>query len=213
MSEWPDRDPGNGSRASHSVECRPYDPADVGDRETLWRLKRSFETDLGTGTGDDDKRATYAAKLTDDYRSRWLAWVDRCVADDERCVTLAVVDDDVAEVVDDEVEGNDSADVEADAAADLEADSTTIAGYVFVLPERLAYIWDAAVVNEIYVAPEWRGTGVADALLEAAVDLAVDQDLPLERLLLDVDPDNERAYAFYERHGFEPWGEIVARKL
>ena len=195
MSEGPDGEPADVSRTPHSVECRPYDPADPDDREALWSLKRAFETDLGTGTGDVDKRETYAAKLTDDYRSRWLEWVDRCVADDARCVTLAVVDAGVS---------TDDESVE---------ESATTAGYVFVLPERLAYIWDAAVVNEIYVAPEWRGTGVADALLEAAVDLAVDQDLPLERLLLDVDPDNERAYAFYERHGFEPWGEIVARKL
>ena len=197
MSDGPDGERTDGSGPPHGVECRPYDPDDPDDRETLWGLKRSFETDLGTGTGDDDKRETYAAKLTEDYRTRWLAWVDRCVDDDERCVTLAVVDD------------------EEERAKEFEADSesATTAGYVFVLPERLAYIWDAAVVNEIYVAPEWRGTGVADALLEAAIDLAVDQDLPLERLLLDVDPDNERAYAFYERHGFEPWGQIVARKL
>ena len=196
MPEGPDRGAADRSKAPHGVECRPYDPDDPDDRETLWRLKRAFETDLGTGTGDDDKRETYAAKLTDDYRSRWLSWVDRCVVDDERCVTLAVVDAGV--------DGGDD---------DPDPESATTVGYVFVLPERLTYIWDAAVVNELYVAPEWRGTGVADALLEAAVDLAVDQDLPLERLLLDVDPDNERAYAFYERHGFEPWGQIVARKL
>ena len=88
-----------------------------------------------------------------------------------------------------------------------------LVGYVFLLPERLAFVWDAAVVNELYVAPERRGTGVADDLLAAATELAREQDLPLDRLLLDVDPGNERAYAFYERHGFEPWGEIVARPL
>jgi GNAT superfamily N-acetyltransferase len=57
------------------------------------------------------------------------------------------------------------------------------------------------------------GTGGADAPLNTAVELAREQDLPLERLLLDVDPDNERAAAFYRRHGFEPWGEVVAREL
>lgn len=161
---------------------RALDPDDDGDRRALWSLKRAFETDLGTGTGDETKAATYEAKLTEEYRRRWLAWVDRCVADDDRCLTLAVVDG-------------------------------AAVGYVFVLPERLSFVWDAAVVNELYVAPDHRGTGVADALLDAAVDLAREQDLPLDRLLLDVDPGNERAYAFYERHGFEPWGEIVSREL
>ena len=161
---------------------RALEADDDGDRRALWSLKRAFETDLGTGTGDEAKAATYEEKLTDEYRRRWLAWVDRCVADEERCLTLAFVDGEAA-------------------------------GYVFVLPERLSVVWDAAVVNELYVVPEHRGAGVADALLEAAVDLAREQDLPLDRLLLAVDPENERAYAFYERHGFEPWGEIVARNL
>ena len=74
-------------------------------------------------------------------------------------------------------------------------------------------IWDAAVLNEIFVAPEHRGGGVADDLMHAALALASDQDLPLDRLVLDVDPANERAKGFYDRHGFEPWGEMVARPL
>ncbi len=43
--------------------------------------------------------------------------------------------------------------------------------------------------------------------------VAREQDTPLERVVLDVDPDNERARAFYDRWGFEPWGEILARSL
>ncbi|PSQ15785.1 GNAT family N-acetyltransferase [Halobacteriales archaeon QS_8_69_73] len=158
---------------------RPYDAET--DRAALWALKRAFETELGAA-GGDEKATAYDAKLTDDYRRRWLTWVDRCVADDPRCVTVAERDD-------------------------------RLVGYVFLLPERLAFVWDAAVVNELYVAPERRGTGVADDLLEAATELAREQDLPLDRLLLDVDPGNDRARAFYDRHGFEPWGEIVAREL
>ncbi|QLD90886.1 GNAT family N-acetyltransferase [Natronomonas salina] len=172
---------------------RPYDPDDEADRSALWALKTAFETDLADGTGGEEKAARYDAKLTDDYRRRWLAWVDRCVADDRRCVTVA----------------HEGGDAEYGTAGDPD----DAVGYVFVLPERLSFVWDAAVVNELYVVPEHRGAGVADALLESAVDLARDQDLPLDRLLLDVDPENERAYAFYERFGFEPWGEIVAREL
>lgn len=86
-------------------------------------------------------------------------------------------------------------------------------GYIFILPERLAFIWDSAVVNELYVVETRRGDGVADELLERATEIAAEQELPLDRLLLDVDPDNSRARRFYERHGFEPWGEIVAKEL
>ena len=49
--------------------------------------------------------------------------------------------------------------------------------------------------------------------MDAASALARKQELPLKRLVLDVDPENTRARAFYDRHGFEPWGEMVAKKL
>ncbi|SMO46483.1 GNAT family N-acetyltransferase [Halorubrum cibi] len=166
-----------------SIELRPYDATT--DADALYELKVAFERGLGENTGGDDKAATYAGKLTDEYREAWLAWVDRCVADEPRCVTVAV---------------------------DGSSDSSLV-GYVFCLPERLAFIWDAAVINELYLAPDHRGTGVADDLMDAALELAADQDLPLDRLVLDVDPKNERAQAFYARHGFESWGEMVARPV
>jgi ribosomal protein S18 acetylase RimI-like enzyme len=162
---------------------RPYAPADA---DALWECKRGFETGLGAGTGSEEKQATYEAKLTDEYREAWLDWVARCVEEQERAVQVAET----------ESGGEDS-----------------LAGYVFVLPESLAYVWDAAVLNEIYVAPEYRGTDVADDLMDAALAVARDQDLPLDRLVLDVDRENERAQAFYDRHGFEHWGEMVARDL
>jgi len=161
------------------MDVRPYDASR--DADALWELKRGFELGLGEGTGDEGKQDRYAAKLTDDYRERYLAWVDRCVADDERCLTVAEDGD--------------------------------LVGYVFVLPERLAMIWDAAVLNEVYVRPDHRGTGVADDLMDAAIALARDQDLPLDRLVLDVDRENDRAKAFYRRYDFDHWGEMVARKL
>ena len=172
-----------------SVEVRPYDRER--DADDLYELKAAFERGLGENTGADGKAAAYEGKLTDAYRERWLDWVDRCVDDDERCVTVAV-------------DGE---------AADGAEDSGPVVGYVFVLPERLSMVWDAAVLNELYVAPAHRGTGVADELMDAALALAADQDLPLDRLVLDVDPANERAKGFYDRHGFEPWGEMVARPL
>jgi len=160
---------------------RPYD-ADR-DRSGLYDCKVAFERSLAAGTGGAEKRRSYEAKLTDEYRREWLAWVDRCVDDDERCVTVAV-----------------------DHAGD-------VVGYAFCLPERLAFVWDAAVVNELYVNPSHRGTGVADELMDAALALADDQSLPLDRVVLDVDPENARANGFYERYGFEPWGELIARPI
>ena len=164
------------------IQLRPYDSSTARDREALWDLKVAFETELGGTTEDERKAKRYDGKLTEEYKRRWLSWVDRCVEDDERCLTLA-------------------------------ADDGGVGGYIFVLPERLGFIWDAAVVNELYVDTRWRGEGVADALLDAAIDLATEQTLPLDRLLLDVSPENGRAYRFYERYGFEPWGEIVALEL
>jgi len=114
-----------------TAALRPYDPET--DADALYEMKTAFERGLGESTGGDEKAAAYEGKLTDDYRESWLAWVDRCVSDDERCVTVAV----------EEEEGNDP----------------NLVGYVFVLPERLAMIWDAAVINELYVVPESRGTG------------------------------------------------------
>ena len=168
-----------------SPEIRPYNRER--DADGLYELKLAFERGLGANTGGEGKAAAYEGKLTDAYRERWLGWVDRCVADDERCVTVAV--------------------------EETEDSGSEVVGYVFVLPERLSMIWDAAVLNEIFVAPDHRNTGVADDLIDAALALAADQDLPLDRLVLDVDPANERAKGFYDRHGFEPWGEMVARPL
>ena len=179
-----------------SPVVRPYDPDS--DAEGLYRCKLAIERGLGEHTGGDEKAGVYEGKLTDGYRDRWLDWVGRCVDDDERCVTVAVEPAERGEA------GGGS--VPADRDDDL-------VGYVFVLPERLAMIWDAAVINELYVAPEHRGTGVADDLMAAALDLARDQELPLDRAVLDVDPANERARAFYDRHGFDGWGEMVARPL
>lgn len=169
------------------VSIRPYD-ADA-DASELWLLKRDFELALGSDTGGDDKAAAYEAKLTDRYRTRWLAWVRRCVDEESGCVVVA------------------------DAGNAGKSGAGSLVGYAFLLPESMAFVWDAAVLNELYVAPDRRGTGVADALLDAVVAQARDQNPPLDRMVLDVDGNNDRARAFYQRHGFESWGEMVAREL
>jgi ribosomal protein S18 acetylase RimI-like enzyme len=102
---------------------------------------------------------------------------------------------------------------ETDRAVQVADRDSDLVGYVFVLPETFAHIWDGAVLNEIFVTEPFRGTGTADDLLDAALALARDQDLPLDRVVLDVDADNERARSVYDRWGFERWGEMVARPL
>jgi ribosomal protein S18 acetylase RimI-like enzyme len=201
-------DAGREARAT----VRPYDPDRDRDAAGLWELKRGFETGLGEGTGDDGKADRYAGKLTPSYRERWLDWVARCVDENPDCLQVAVVEREAS----DGPAGSGGTDADDDAGgADRggSADAARRVGYVFVLPESLAFVWDAAVLNEVYVVPDWRGTGVADALMRAALACAREQDLPLDRMVLDVDRANERARAFYDRYGFTHWGEMVAREL
>ncbi|GAB7008996.1 GNAT family N-acetyltransferase [Halorubrum trueperi] len=194
-----------------TVDVRPYDPA--ADAGALYDRKLAFERGLGESTGGEGKAAAYEGKLTDEYRERWLAWVERCTDDDERCVTVAIDGKRTAGSNDDSGSNTDRGG-DSGSNTDRDGDSgSDLVGYVFVLPERLAMIWDAAVINELYVAPDHRGAGVADELMRAAIDIAADQDLPLDRIVLDVDPANGRAKAFYNRHGFETWGEMVARPV
>lgn len=152
------------------------------DSAALWGLKERFERELG-GLGGDEKADTYDGKLGEDYRERYLDWAAWCVEQDPECVSVA----------------------EAPGESEL-------AGYVFVLPEELAMIWDAGVVNELYVREAHRGTGLVDDLLDAAYTCFDAQDLPLDRIALDVDPDNGPANGVYRRHGFEPWGELRMRE-
>lgn len=162
---------------------RPYRSTDARD---LWTLKQGFETTLGDGSESDAKAAAYREKLDETYRREYLDWVDRCRMEEDRAVQVV------------------------DVAGSGEED-TQLAGYVFVLPASFAYIWDAAVLNEIYVRETHRGTDVGDELMAAALDVARAQELPLDRVVLDVDPSNERARRFYERWDFESWGEMLVR--
>ncbi|CQR53673.1 MULTISPECIES: GNAT family N-acetyltransferase [Haloferax] len=183
------------------VEVRPYEP---GDAAAFWELKRGFELGLGAGTGGDDKLSTYEAKLTDDYRERYLSWVERCATDDPGCVV-------VAEAV--SGDGDSDGGIDSDDGVDNGDDDANLVGYAFALPEEMTFIWDAAVLNELFLDADYRGTGVADELMGAVLDHVRSQDLPLDRIVLDVDEANGRARAFYERYGFDHWGELVARDL
>jgi len=60
---------------------------------------------------------------------------------------------------------------------------------------------DQLLLGNFYVAPEYRGTGLADDLVARAVQQAREDGA--EELSLDVAADNERALAYYEKLGFE----------
>lgn len=62
----------------------------------------------------------------------------------------------------------------------------------------------AAGIFSMWAAPEVRGTSAASDLIQAAIAWARAGDF--SRVLLDVGDANERAIAFYARHGFEPTG-------
>ena len=56
----------------------------------------------------------------------------------------------------------------------------------------------------MWVAPEARGSGVADRLVSAVIEWA--REAGYQRLLLDVGDDNAPAIRLYERMGFRPTG-------
>lgn len=60
-------------------------------------------------------------------------------------------------------------------------------------------------VNSVFVQPEFQGRGVSDALMRALLGDATGAVLQLE---LAVTVGQDRAIAFYRRHGFEIFGTI-----
>jgi ribosomal protein S18 acetylase RimI-like enzyme len=91
---------------------------------------------------------------------------------------------------------------EADALADVDGEfvgfvTTDVdeAPSVFDRPDRL-------VIGDIYVRDAYRGTGLARELVARARTRA--RECGCAEIGLDVDVDNARALAFYEKLGFEP---------
>ncbi|MGO1184281.1 MAG: GNAT family N-acetyltransferase [Micrococcaceae bacterium] len=66
-----------------------------------------------------------------------------------------------------------------------------------------------AQLRTLYVLAEAQGTGVADALLRAALGAVDPRDSAAPDVVLTVLENNPRAIAFYRRHGFEIVGEPV----
>ena len=70
----------------------------------------------------------------------------------------------------------------------------TIVGFITIEP-------DTGYLDQIVVAPEAWGKGLAEALLKEAKRIAPDG------IHLMVNKDNDRAIAFYRKHGFLYFGE------
>ena len=86
-----------------------------------------------------------------------------------------------------------------------ESDDGALAGYACASLEESAPIFTRGAtlsLAELYVVPDHRGDGVADALFDRAAGLGRERDC--ERLGLSMNAENERARAFYERRGLEP---------
>lgn len=60
---------------------------------------------------------------------------------------------------------------------------------------------DQLILGNFYVDPAYRGTGLADDLIARAVQQAHEDGA--EELTLQVDVDNDRALAYYEKLGFD----------
>ena len=86
-------------------------------------------------------------------------------------------------------------------------DPATAVGWVQVYPTfssvRLRPAW---VLNDLFVAPEWRGRGVAGALMQAAEDEA--RDAGVAYVELETAPDNVAARSLYEARGWTVGGMV-----
>lgn len=76
-------------------------------------------------------------------------------------------------------------------------------GFLGFTPLRNPKIAHKGVLWGMYVAPGARGTGLAAAMVGAALDHARDH---VEQVLISVIADNARARRFYDRMGFEVYG-------
>jgi GNAT superfamily N-acetyltransferase len=69
--------------------------------------------------------------------------------------------------------------------------------------------WSGAMLGQLYVAAPYRGTGVAQALLQAVEQTMAAEGVPEAELYCI--SGNDRACRFYERHGWRHSGSIVEK--
>ena len=101
-----------------------------------------------------------------------------------------------------------------DPFADLEDTDGRFVGFLLggVEASPSQFDWpDRFILGDLYVDADHRGSGLARRLVERAADQAREDGC--SELALDVDLDNERALAFYEKLGFSPARERMRRSV
>lgn len=81
-----------------------------------------------------------------------------------------------------------------------------LAGFITTEIDESPTVFDHAdrlIVGDVYVREPYRGTGLARDLFDRVAERA--RETGCAELALDVDVDNERAVAFYEKLGFETY--------
>jgi ribosomal protein S18 acetylase RimI-like enzyme len=66
-------------------------------------------------------------------------------------------------------------------------------------------------IDDIYIGPEWRGRGLGRAALDLAIEAAKQHGARV--LLLEVEPDNHRAFRLYETAGFHDTKRRLMRRI
>jgi len=93
--------------------------------------------------------------------------------------------------------------------ADVDGDVQGMVMLLFTVSTFLGQ--KVALLEDMVVAPAWRGKGVGSQLINHAVAFARQERLG--RITLLTDADNEAAQRFYRAKGFTPSEMVVFRKL
>ena len=80
-----------------------------------------------------------------------------------------------------------------------EAENGDVLGYVGMM-----YVLDEGYISNVAVSPDYRRTGIADALITRLLQIA--KELELSFVTLEVRESNAPAIALYEKNGFSPVG-------
>ncbi|MFB6296163.1 MAG: GNAT family N-acetyltransferase [Halobacteriales archaeon] len=164
--------------------------------EELWvPYHRDLEATVERHALDDD-----ADLVAEEVEFR----LDRLAADEYRA--WVAVDAPAEGDVSGESDVIEEGDASASGACSLAAIDADLAGFVTTDVDTSPPVFDRPdrlVVGDIYVREPYRGTGLADDLIARAAERA--REAGCGELALDVDVDNERAIAFYEKLGFDPY--------
>ena len=81
-----------------------------------------------------------------------------------------------------------------------EAENGDVLGYVGMM-----YVLDEGYISNVAVSPDYRRTGIADALITRLLQIA--KELELSFVTLEVRESNAPAISLYEKNGFSPVGK------